>query len=106
LCLKIPIKSVIKNSLKIVLKFFSNLPLSIIGGNDNTKGVKMRFRDKKQHVKKPEPNFSENLDKFGNLILTATWNGHSLQKHVATQVQLIKAKKEMINQLARGKYAI
>ena len=96
------IKSVSKNSLKIVLKFFSNVPLSIIGGNDTPKGVKMRFRDKKQHVKKPEPNFSEKLDKFGNLILTATWNGHSLEKQVATSIQLVKAKREMINQLARG----
>jgi len=38
---------------------------------------------------------SEKMDKFNNLILTATWNGRTLEKIVDNP---IKAKKKMISQ--------
>jgi hypothetical protein len=65
-------------------------------GIDWIKEDSMRFRDKRQHKKKPEPSFKIKMDKFQNLSLVGEWQGQTLVFHPVSEVHLKREEKRMV----------
>lgn len=59
----------------------------------------MRFKDKRQHKKKPNPEFTESRDRFGNLTITALLGTKTVSKSHVADFRIPQVKKELIKQL-------
>ena len=55
----------------------------------------MKFKHQRQHNKRPSPEFSEAIDRFGNLTLTATAGGKSVSKSHVSDLRIPQVKKEL-----------
>ena len=55
----------------------------------------MKFKHQRQHNKRPDPEFFEAKDRFGNLTLTATVGGKSVSKSHVPELRISQVKKEL-----------
>lgn len=61
----------------------------------------MRYKDIRQHKKKPQPSFETKKDEFNNLTLFGEWRGLTMRSGPFCESALKAARKEMIRAFAK-----